>query len=145
MRVLVLVLFSVLFFVCRAALACSCILPTQDPEEAVEDAADRADIVFLGKVERVHTADIPDVGAVIQESTFYILESWKGEKVTRVSTKINVQCCVCGFHFEEGETYLVFAYEGKDGYYSTSICSLTRRADQAEEYLTILRDIKAKE
>lgn len=147
MRVSNLVLLSVLLFACRGVLACSCAAPMDDTETTVRHAVASADIVFLGKAERVLTSHTPDeeYGAVIQESTFYILESWKGEKATRVSTRINVQCCVCGYRFKEGETYLVFGYEGQDNYYRASTCSLTMHVDSADEYLAILGELKAEE
>ena len=101
--------------------------------------------VFLGKAEKVKTA-LPDnarSGATIQTTTFYVLDSWKGEKANRIVTKINVQCCLCGANFYEGETYLVFAFEAVDGFYSTSICSMTMGETWALATITILNELIA--
>ena len=127
--------------------ACSCVPPPEDLKEGVARALERADLVFLGEAENV-ALDVDKekkFSPMIQTSTFYVLESWKGEKVTRVTTKINIQCCVCGFSFDEGETYLIFGYEREDGFYSTSICSMSNRADRSTEVIEVLRELSVEE
>lgn len=147
MRILLLLVISTCLLVSRPATACSCVSPKEDATEAVSDALKKADIVFLGKAETttMSASSKSRLASTIQTTTFYLLESWKGEKVSRVTTKIDTQCCVCGARFDAGETYLVFGYKRDDSFYTTSICSLTSHSDHADEYLAILRGMKAEE
>jgi hypothetical protein len=45
----------------------------------------------------------------------------------------------CGYAFQEGETYLIYARGDKAGRYSTGICDRTRRISEAAEDLDYLR------
>jgi len=117
----------------------------QDPNEpgVVEQALEAADIVFVGAVESAEIDGPPDgeYGRSIQTTTFLVQGSWKGEKVNRITTQVNVQCCLCGFRFEEDQTYLIFGYEREDGVYTVSICSLSRTLAEAGDIIRILNEI----
>lgn len=114
--------------------ACSCARQPADLVEGVRSAFNRADIVFVGVVEHVRLLD-----EHIEETTFYVLRSWKGERVSRVTTRIDVQCCLCGYSFEVGMRYLVYGY-GRDthGFVATSICSRTAPEPKAGDDIDAL-------
>ena len=78
------------------------------------------------------------LGATIQTTVFLVQDMWKGDRTNRIITKIDIQCCICGTNFVEGETYLVFAYKGDDEFYSTSICTMTMDKLRASETINIL-------
>src|SRR5262245_51732739 len=79
---------------------------------------------------------------------FAIKEAWNGvsagEKEIEVETGLGGGDC--GYGFERGEDYLVYAYRSPQGRLTTGICSRTRRLSAAEEDLAYLRSLdKAKE
>lgn len=123
----------------RLSYACSCAPPSDSLLDSVESALEQADIVFVGEAENSELSD----DDTVQITTFYVRNSWKGTIANRVITKVVVSCCVCGYHFDVGSTYLVFGYERKDNFYSASICSLTRNLEHATEIIHILERLRA--
>lgn len=126
------------------ALACSCLSHDRDPEVAVKVALDKADAVFVGTV---ISAELPDFETVkpfehVQTTVFSVKTSWKGVESPTFTTKVVVTCCVCGYVFEFGETYLVFAYKATDGSYSVSSCGLTSRVEDADSLLGVLAGLE---
>lgn len=74
-----------------------------------------------------------ELNAEYQIATLRLIEKWKGDAEAVVVIKVTTECCLCGYRFEQGETYLVYAngpYE--DGYYSTTSCTRTRLFDQSD-------------
>ena len=127
---------------CTHAMACSCIFHEGPIEAAVADAYSSASAVVLATAEHVEYLE-PFVSNVwsaeqghhqvtshnLQRTQFSPLKIWKGELEGLFYTEIGIACCVCGYHFEQGETYLLYLY-GPDehGNYTTSSCSRTKSA-----------------
>jgi len=130
-------------FAAEHANACSCLF--QDPKDpgVVEEALESADIVFVGAVESAEIDGPPEgeYGRMIQTTVFVVKDSWKGETVNRITTRVNVQCCLCGFRFEEDQTYLIFAHEREEGVYTVSVCSLSRTLAEAGDIIRRLDEI----
>jgi hypothetical protein len=123
---------------------CTCAAPPREVKTASELAAwARADAIFEGKVESVELrwklkeAQIGDViptvatdldqdGPVILVS-LEILHSYRGDqrKPMRLSTGLGGGDC--GFDFEVGKQYLVYAFKDEAGELSTNICTRTTR------------------
>ncbi len=143
MRLIPILALGLVFFASSDAYGCSCMMPDSDPVESVRKALKRSDVVFLGKVESTQLPDSGNTHPVdfIQTTTFYVLNSWKGEESTRIITKVNVACCVCGYRFEDSETYLVFGYKRENGFYSVSTCGLSSIFERAETNIQILDDL----
>lgn len=72
--------------------------------------------------------------------SFKVKESFKGPPEIR-NLHTDEGGGLCGFPFEIGKEYLVYAYEFK-GMLNTSICTRTRSASSAEDDLAILRILK---
>ncbi len=108
-----------------AADACSCARPKADPIEAITEAYESSDVVFLGRVINVIRPEGREQGSgqMIEESTFRVLRMWKGGEAEELTSRIDIQCCVCGVSFTEGREHLIFGYLRPDGSFSTSICS----------------------
>ena len=142
-RVAQFALLAVLFFAADRTNACSCLYQDPNSPDVVREALDRADVVFAGTAETVEVLADPEVdyGAEYQTTTFLVKNSWKGEKANRIITKVNIQCCICGFSFEQDQTYLVFGYETDEGFYSVSICGLSRTYAEAGDIVRILDEI----
>ncbi|MBF0227185.1 MAG: hypothetical protein HQK76_17200 [Desulfobacterales bacterium] len=58
-------------------------------------------------------------------------------------TKIDTRCCVCGYRFEKGEEYLIYAKKIDDSYFYVSLCSRTKRIISSQTDMEILDDISS--
>ena len=100
------------------AAACSCARPT--PAEALEHSA----AVFTGKVVTIDL--LPPEGfpfplfAVVVEWHAY----WKGELAGRVVVWTETSSAACGYSFQVGETYLIYAHANGPTY-TTNLCTRT--------------------
>jgi hypothetical protein len=127
-----------------ALLACSC-APVEDPRVALEKSSS----VFVGRVialEIVPSSEAEPGACIAFEDmigTFVVSRQWKGispaeghEGTAPVTRQVRTAftCCVCGFSFVLGETYLVYAV-GDESALTTSICSRTIHIGQASEDL----------
>lgn len=106
-------------------LACSCGLDVFRSERTkVKDAKKGASAVFVGKLVRLTEPKKPDgslTGEVIAE--FEVDRAWKGVRSSKITVYTTNICCICGFPFHEGATYLVYAAGEKKLY--TNICTRT--------------------
>lgn len=100
------------------AYACSCGLI---PDSV--SAARTADAVFSGRIERIQSRRStfgPDLAV-----TFAVERSWKGKVTPSEIVATAGATASCGFPFEKGRTYLVFAARLRNGSLMTSLCSRT--------------------
>lgn len=120
------------------ALACTCIY--LDPQEAYSFH----DIVFVGKAVRVHA--IPEEenrgvgGEIVTE--FRVSTVWKGPSYETLWVQSGWPG-LCGFHFVEGEEYLVYVTDWHPhgwGNLITSSCSQTRGLADGGDYLEALEE-----
>ena len=119
-----------------SAFACSCIEPQSD---AVAEKG--SDAVFAGTVTGYEITKpiggeyepaVDDVRMALEVSWTLSVDTFvKGEPAEEISVTSSGQGAACGFHFNEGERYLVFAYEDEqdDGGLSTNSCTNTRSVD----------------
>jgi hypothetical protein len=64
--------------------------------------------------------------------TLEVVSAWKGVDLGRVVIKTEAQGTACGYDFQVGESYLIYAERtGPTGDLSTSSCSLTKPERQA--------------
>ena len=119
--------------------ACSCVLPGSPAKELERNAA-----VFAGQVVAVrHSFDPGSMRLGPGDRTtveFDVATVWKGnvERDLRITTPPTGGSC--GAPFEEGQEYLVYAYDSsyQEGGYSTGICTRTRLLAEAAEDLDAL-------
>lgn len=112
----------------NAALACSC-APLGPPEKA----RDAADAVFSGKVLAVRP------GTSGLEVDIRVEGTWKGVPCETVVVRTASDSAMCGYSFEEGKSYLIYAHRQQDAL-STNLCTRTRPIDEAGEDLAALGD-----
>lgn len=129
-------LFSALFFAGAGSVsACSCVRPGSPIEEL-----EKSDAVFAGTVVNI---DIPSLQKAKQqfglgssmdsvEVTFNVSEVWKGPKNKTITIKTARSSASCGYNFEQGKEYFVYANEN-DKDLSVSLCSRTNLLSEAEE------------
>ncbi|MCG3157648.1 MAG: hypothetical protein DKINENOH_04284 [bacterium] len=108
---------------------CSCV-PTPPPAQAFE----QADAVLTGMV-----IDIQE-GPASYSLTVRISASevWKGKKDLTAEIITASNSAMCGFYFQKGKTYLIYAYENPEGRLATNNCTRTKLIDRAGEDLAFL-------
>lgn len=117
-------------FLLGFASACSCV---NQEQISLEEAYGDAGAVFLGKVISI-TPSTTNVFTNIV--TFSVNKSWKGIGSVFTTSK---DSAACGYSFEVGEEYLVFANEGG----TVGLCSKTQRAEDAGEMIRELDSLKS--
>ena len=113
--------------------ACTC-APPGPPQQELE----RADAVFSGKVESIQPAPRPEDDPQWPsrlEVTLRLRAVWKGvPEGERVTVFTASQSAACGFGFEKGKKYLVYAYDA-GGELTATLCSRTSLLKRADEDL----------
>jgi len=121
----------------RFASRCTCIATP-----GLDEARLSADAIFLGGVLSVDQFDSSGsdsfYGGIPERLIrFQVLGSWKGEPPAVVEVRTGVGDGDCGFPFQEGQHYLVFA-NGQGDALTTGICSRTAGVDDAVDDLRSL-------
>jgi hypothetical protein len=117
------------------ASACSCAI-FGSQKERVERALSSSEAVFSGEVAAIERDQKGPFGGV-DEVSFRVSEVWKGPERETLELTTPSQGGACGYPFEEGQEYLVYA-DGKGEPFDTSICSGTTQLSKADEDLTVL-------
>ncbi len=140
--------------VARSVQACSCAGATgaktmREVAEWYSDGPNASKIIFEGSVERQEAA-VGRVGApreATSKSTsdqhrvvsLRVLRSYRGQLAGTVNVLTGIGEGDCGFDFETGSQYLVYADKLEDGTLVTSICTGTSLLAHAESALRALR------
>lgn len=125
-----------LLFIPVVGLACTCELPRPGitPKQVVAQARDKAKAVFVGKV--IELIENPQVFYV--EVKFKVEGSWKQVSTNQLVLRTGRGGGDCGYRFEIGERYLVYAYGSDAMTLETNICQRTRKLADAGEDLKLL-------
>jgi len=137
------IIFTILFFtffnILNASniLACSCVpLGSESIEEQVKLAYTNSTAVFVGEVVEV----IRKPNAYSVEVKFEIVKSWKNEFKDAVSITTGLGGGDCGYEFEVGKKYLVYA-DGEKNKLRTNICTRTS-ASESNKDIAFLNKVK---
>lgn len=139
-RLFQLSLFTVVLFVVGVSAttvhACSC-MNSGPPCQAYW----KADVVFSGTAKK--GKEIPTSSGWRRNSIPFTIEStFKGRiPGNEIEVKTGTGGGDCGYPFESGQQYLVYAWSNDDGTLSTSICSRTRPLNEAADDLQYFRNI----
>lgn len=119
--------------------ACTCA-----PPPSATESLGQSDAVFSGKVLKIKRIKSNDALAGLWqvEVVFAVNSSWKGVAKREISVFTASQSAACGYNFRKGMTYLVYA-DSSQGKLVTSLCSRTRRVEDAREDLKELGAGKA--
>ncbi len=121
-----------IFLIASITYGCSCDLPTnQSPKKQVKEALAKSKAVFLGKVISINRINYSS------EVTIEVIKSWKHIKTKKVVIYTGVGSGDCGYLFEIGKSYLVYAYGDLNGL-ETNICQRTTELEDARNDLKIL-------
>ena len=121
----------------ECAYACSCAILPGTQKERAEQALSDSEAVFSGEVSAIEkqeaaTSRHPGTATV----TLRVSEVWKGQEQRTLEVSMPSQGSACGYPFEEGREYLVYASGGMD--LGVSLCSETKPLSKAEADLTVL-------
>jgi hypothetical protein len=145
----VLAVLGFVFLIPDCASACTCAMPPGSQKERAEQALADSDAVFAGEV--VDFENTPNITMMEGEmvtmmggntatatATLRVSEVWKGpeRQTMQIGTAPN-DGVSCGFPFEEGKEYLVYAYGGQQGL-KTDGCSETKPLSKAGADLALL-------
>ena len=117
------------------ARACSCLQPPP-PDEALR----HADAVFAGEVTDFRIAEPVDgvTSSDLYEAAFRVTAVWKGPDADRIKVlTADPSQLLCGYRFEPGVRYLVYAYESTVGL-ETGNCTRTALLDTAGYDLSVI-------
>jgi hypothetical protein len=106
-----------------------------------------ASAVFVGVVSEISRTPI-QIGEASQRGVFLgklvrfsVEQAYKGIQTPEVSVETGNGGGDCGYPFEAGERYLVYAYRASKGILGTGICSRTKLMSQASEDLDYLQGL----
>lgn len=127
---------ALVMLACVDGFACTCAAP--DPglplKRQVGMALNESRAVFSGKVLEVRE-DAQTLSVVVR---LRVERFWKGSPTREVRIMTGRGGGDCGYHFEVGESYLVYAHGAGDGSLSTNICQRTARLSEASKDLRVL-------
>ena len=112
------------------ASACSCMKLT--PSEGLTSSS----AVFTGEVIDIEKNTATRFGGL--EVTLRVKKIWKGERREEIKVHTAGSSAACGYRFDEGVTYLVYAISDEADPMRVSLCSRTAPVDQAKEDLDFL-------
>lgn len=129
----------------RHASACTC---AGDGGPSCQNAF-QVDAVFSGRVAsltqilRVDPSAPDDVERQLHvvRVEFADVETFLGPRTPATSVFTMREESLCGYSFEEGERYVVYAHRSADGTFGASICSRTRPLSEAGDDLRFLRTL----
>ncbi|NHN34514.1 hypothetical protein [Paenibacillus agricola] len=135
-----LVLSIMTIFIPSTVYGCSCAQP-----QTVEAELNRSEAVFAGRVLEVKEQRNLN-GSMTKAALFEVSHIWKGGSESQIIIHTGSGGGDCGFRFEEGKDYLVYAHPstmyGDKELLITIICDRTNVLVQVQEDLAILGDGK---
>lgn len=127
-------------FFAPPAYACSCAMPPD-----AQTALMHADAVFAGKVlgarEVIDWREFRPFSKPIRkqlEVTLEVHSAWKGGSTSQVQVITDLSEASCGFEFQAGQSYLVYASFGENNELGTHLCTRTAALAGAGEDLLAL-------
>ena len=122
--------------------ACSCGAPAgASPQDLVRQGLRSSDAVFAGEVTGIDRPRLMTSSSDPMSVTFRVAEAWKGAEGETVDVKTAVSDVSCGYPFDKGDSYLVFASKGTtygDGDLEVALCGSTKPLSEADTALAAL-------
>lgn len=106
----------------RTALACRCVPPPPPSEAAAE-----SDAVFQGIVAAIEVVNDFDLHV-----KFDVSAVWKGPTAPTLVVRTANNSAACGYAFEAGAEYIVYAWQSAEAGLHTNTCTRTRPGDAEE-------------
>lgn len=126
---LIAIFMSVVFLgTAQTASACSCLAwePGVSLKTQVREAKSSVTAIFTGKVVSIRYSDEKmDGKPVTMYAKIAVTRSWKGPVTEFIEVRTANICCICGYSFEVGKTYIVYSYSSDPKLLSVTSCSRT--------------------
>lgn len=109
--------------------ACSCLMPApgMSVKKQVANAKRSATAIFEGKVISIRFSEEKMNGTPVKAfATIQVERSWKGPVSNMIEVETANICCICGYTFEEGKSYLIYSNSADAKSLSVSSCSRTQ-------------------
>lgn len=106
--------------------ACSCVVPAPGVSvgQQVADAKRSATAIFEGRVVSIRYSEEKMNDTPVKAYAMIQVErSWKGRVTETVEVETANICCICGFTFKQGETYMIYSNSPDGKSLSVSSCS----------------------
>ncbi len=122
------------------AVACSCQLSMDSPQKQVTDSYNYSSEIFSGEVIDITAVDEGTLAVKIK-----VNKKWKGKFAKEITLKTAKDSSMCGYTFEVGKKYLVYASGAKNNI-SVNNCSRTTIFGDKQEikFLDKLKKTKGK-
>lgn len=122
-KFLIITSFLFVMFYAEKTYACSCI--PADPEKTLEqqvgEAYKNSSAVFSAKVLSI-SENSAKYSKIVK---LKLTKSWKGKLSKSFTITTAMDSAMCGYNFEIGKTYLIYAYGKNAKNLSTNLCSRT--------------------
>jgi hypothetical protein len=137
-------------FLAVPSFACKCAQPSPNldtPLAVAEWRISQSPVIFEGRAEKIEFQGWPikpQPGRTVQVKsnirvTFSGARIYRGDARNEFAVETGLGLGDCGYHFEQGQSYLVYAWIEDSGSLSTGICSGTTPLDYAGAALRLLR------
>jgi hypothetical protein len=134
---------ALFFFSAQQTFACSCMAPNPDIplKKLVTDSRENATAVFSAQVISVSEAGADQT--IDHQVKVKITKTYKGVVSGEIIIFTEANSAMCGYDFEAGKTYLIYAYTGQGNKLSVNNCSRTSMVNKdSKKELAILKKIK---
>lgn len=116
--------------------ACSCA-----PNPPAKQALEKSGAVFTAKVVKMN--DEAGGAGIRREVTLEVIRVWKGVTAKSLTVSTAKSGAACGYGFQEGKSYIVYAHKGDGEKLFVSLCSRTAPLERAQGDVKELGEGKA--
>lgn len=112
----------------QTASACSCLVPEPGVslKTQVREARSSATAIFAGKVVSIRYSDEKmNDQPVKMYAKIAVTRSWKGPVSEFIEVETANICCICGYTFEVGKSYIIYSNSTDPSSLGVSSCSRT--------------------
>jgi hypothetical protein len=127
-------IFAFLVFTNTETYACSCIQRDEPLIKQVSRAKKDSNAIFSGKVIKV--TPNPEKHEVVVK--FRAEKSWKGNVSRQMTISTGENSALCGYNFEVGKSYLIYASGADAKTLQTNLCTRTAELRAAKSDLKLL-------
>lgn len=110
-----------LFFAAGKSFACSCQASPDPLKKQIRGALSYSQAVFSGEVIEIKESTIDKYSVLVK---FKVTQIWKGNFGQEITITTPKDSAMCGYNFETGRKYLVYANGSKENLLTTN-CSRT--------------------
>ncbi len=117
--------------------ACSCVASLEPEKKQIQNAFNGSTAIFSGEVFEISESSADKSSLLVK---FKVAKSWKGELKNEIIITTNKESSMCGYSFEVGKKYLVYANGLKNELFVDNCSRTTNISNKGDvKYLTKLK------